>query len=92
MSNRIGDYIAEIELGSEDDYYRYDGGDAINGELDVSVAYNEEDFKVAQKHEKVNMKVTLVRNVIFFLVFCSAIYGLCIMTNPYRAKAASVEA
>ena len=30
MNNRIGDYIAEIELGSEDDYYRYDGGDGYN--------------------------------------------------------------
>ena len=40
MNNKIGDYIAEIELGSEDDYYRYDGGQ----DLDVSVAVHEEDF------------------------------------------------
>ena len=43
MSNRIGDYIAEIELGSEDDYYRYDGGEHLDQEdLDVTQPIGED--------------------------------------------------
>ena len=41
MNSRIGDYIAEIELGSEDDYYRYDGGDHVE-DLDVTAPLGEE--------------------------------------------------
>ena len=84
MNNRIGDYIAEIELGSEDDYYRYDGGDHQN--LDVSVALDEKHFEKDYIEKKVSMKWGLLRNVIFFAVFSFVIYLYCEFSNPYRAK------